>query len=193
MGQGPLPPASCYAFLPDWCANLFKAKAEHPLKVKRCQTVCLYLQIGHDIHTVLWHKVVVANCAKADTFCLFRIWRAFTLGPRMNLVLLGMPWGFASVSDSVPSLFYYRCFAPIQSSSFAFFLRISCFTVAFHAWSNAWYACSCLMQLMCLRSCEVPLFGMFAHGELGPSKGAPVAVASGEAQELRVTGRQNSS
>ena len=31
---------------------------------------------------------------------------------------------------------------------------------------------------------EVPLFGMFAHGELGPSKGAPVAVASGEAQEL---------
>ena len=37
---------------------------------------------------------------------------------------------------------------------------------------------------MCLRSCaQVPLFGMFAHGELGPSKGAPVAVASGEAQE----------
>jgi len=29
----------------------------------------------------------------------------------------------------------------------------------------------------------VPLFGMFAHGELGPSKGVPVAVASGEAPE----------
>lgn len=32
-------------------------------------------------------------------------------------------------------------------------------------------------------SSQVPLFGMFAHGELGPNKGAPVTVTSGEARE----------